>query len=250
MAPLLVVEDLAVWYGSVEALKGISLYLEEGEIATVLGANGAGKTTLLNAISGLLPIRSGRISFEREELNGIPPYEIVLRGISQSPEGRKVFSTLTVEENLNLGAYTRQKHTAEIAQAKERVFSLFPILHERKRQLSGTLSGGEQQMLAIGRALMSSPRLLLLDEPSLGLAPILVKQIFSIIGEINRQGTSILLVEQNAHKALNIAGTGYVLENGRISTSGSASELKSNPKVQEAYLGGAALKKTGQGSPI
>ncbi|MBN2397333.1 MAG: ABC transporter ATP-binding protein [Deltaproteobacteria bacterium] len=243
MAPLLVVEDMQVWYGSVEALKGISLYLEEGEIATVLGANGAGKTTLLNAISGLLPIRSGRISFKKEILNGVPPYEIVLRGISQSPEGRKVFSTLTVEENLNLGAYTRQEHKTEAAQAKERVFSLFPILKERRRQLSGTLSGGEQQMLAIGRALMSSPRLLLLDEPSLGLAPILVKQIFDIIREINRQGTSILLVEQNAHKALEIARTGYVLETGRISTSGSSSELKSNTKIQEAYLGGAALKK-------
>ena len=205
MAPLLVVEDLTVYYGSVEALKGISLFLEEGEIATVLGANGAGKTTLLNAISGLLPIRSGRVSFEKDPLNGIPPYEIVLRGISQSPEGRKVFSTLTVEENLNLGAYTRQAYKTEVAEAKERVFSLFPILKERRKQLSGTLSGGEQQMLAIGRALMSSPRLLLLDEPSLGLAPILVKQIFSIIKEINRQGTSILLVEQNAHKALTIA---------------------------------------------
>ena len=248
MAPLLVVEDLQVSYGSVEALKGISLYLEEGEIATVLGANGAGKTTLLNAISGLLPIQAGRITFKKEELNGIPAYEIVLRGISQSPEGRKVFSTLTVEENLNLGAYTRQEYKAEIAEAKERVFSLFPILKERRRQLSGTLSGGEQQMLAIGRALMSSPRLLLLDEPSLGLAPILVKQIFSIIREINRQGTSILLVEQNAHKALSVASTGYVLENGQISTSGSSSELKSNTKVQEAYLGGAALKKAGRPS--
>ncbi len=249
MAPLLVVEDLTVYYGSVEALKGISLFLEEGEIATVLGANGAGKTTLLNAISGLLPIRSGRVSFEKDPLNGIPPYEIVLRGISQSPEGRKVFSTLTVEENLNLGAYTRQAYKTEVAEAKERVFSLFPILKERRKQLSGTLSGGEQQMLAIGRALMSSPRLLLLDEPSLGLAPILVKQIFSIIKEINRQGTSILLVEQNAHKALTIATTGYVLENGQISTSGSSSELKSDPKVQEAYLGGAALKKQSQ-SPL
>jgi len=248
MAPLLVVEDLQVSYGSVEALKDVSLYIEEGQIATVLGANGAGKTTLLNAISGLLPIRAGRVSFEKEELNGIPAYEIVLRGISQSPEGRKVFSTLTVEENLNLGAYTRQEYKAEIAEAKERVFSLFPILRERRKQLSGTLSGGEQQMLAIGRALMSSPRLLLLDEPSLGLAPILVKQIFSIIREINRQGTSILLVEQNAYKALGIASTGYVLENGRISTSGSSSELKSNPKVQEAYLGGAALKKAGRPS--
>lgn len=248
MKPLLVVENLHVSYGSVEALKGISLHLEEGEIATVLGANGAGKTTLLNAISGLLDIQSGQISFRQQVLNGIPAYRIVLQGISQSPEGRKVFSTLTVEENLNLGAYTRQKYKTEIAEAKERVFSLFPILKARRKQLSGTLSGGEQQMLAIGRALMSSPRLLLLDEPSLGLAPILVKQIFNIIREINRQGTSILLVEQNAHKALGIATTGYVLENGRISTSGSASELKSDEKVQEAYLGGAALKKSGKSS--
>jgi len=248
MKPLLVVENLHVSYGSVDALKGISLHLEEGEIATVLGANGAGKTTLLNAISGLLPIQSGQISFKQQVLNGIPAYKIVLQGISQSPEGRKVFSTLTVEENLNLGAYTRQKYKTEIAEAKERVFSLFPILKARRKQLSGTLSGGEQQMLAIGRALMSSPRLLLLDEPSLGLAPILVKQIFNIIREINRQGTSILLVEQNAHKALGIATTGYVLENGRISTSGSASELKSDEKVQEAYLGGAALKKSGKSS--
>ena len=248
MKPLLVVENLHVSYGSVEALKGISLHLEEGEIATVLGANGAGKTTLLNAISGLLDIQSGQISFRQQVLNGIPAYRIVLQGISQSPEGRKVFSTLTVEENLNLGAYTRQKYKTEIAEAKERVFSLFPILKARRKQLSGTLSGGEQQMLAIGRALMSSPRLLLLDEPSLGLAPILVKQIFNIIREINRQGTSILLVEQNAHKALGIATTGYVLENGRISTSGSASELKSDEKVQEAYRGGAALKKSGKSS--
>lgn len=248
MKPLLVVENLHVSYGSVDALKGISLHLEEGEIATVLGANGAGKTTLLNAISGLLPIQSGQISFKQQVLNGIPAYRIVLQGISQSPEGRKVFSTLTVEENLNLGAYTRQKYKTEIDEAKERVFSLFPILKARRKQLSGTLSGGEQQMLAIGRALMSSPRLLLLDEPSLGLALILVKQIFNIIREINRQGTSILLVEQNVHKALGIATTGYVFEDGRISTSGSASELKSDEKVQEAYLGGAALKKSGKSS--
>lgn len=211
----------------------------------VLGANGAGKTTLINAISGLLPISKGTVTLEGNHLNGIPPYEIVQKGISQSPEGRKVFSTLTVDENLNLGAYTQRKKKKEVGDAKERVFSLFPLLKERRRQLSGTLSGGEQQMLAIGRALMSSPRLLLLDEPSLGLAPILVNHIFGIIREINSQGTSILLVEQNAHKALSLAHKGYVLENGVISTSGSSSELKSNRKIQEAYLGGSALKRKG-----
>jgi branched-chain amino acid transport system ATP-binding protein len=242
MAPLLVVEDLHISYGAIEALKGISLYLDEGEIACVLGANGAGKSTLLQAISGIVPIRKGTITLQTHVLNNVPAYEIVRKGVSQAPEGRKVFSTLTVEENLNLGAYTRKKKTAEVTEAKERVFTLFPILKNRRKQLSGTLSGGEQQMLAIGRALMSTPRLLLLDEPSLGLAPILVNQIFTIIREINEQGTSILLVEQNAHKALGIAQKGYVLENGVVATSGSASELQSNEKIQEAYLGGSALK--------
>jgi branched-chain amino acid transport system ATP-binding protein len=242
MAPLLVVEDLYISYGAIEALKGISLYLDEGEIACVLGANGAGKSTLLQAISGIVPIRKGTITLRADVLNNVPAYEIVRKGVSQAPEGRKVFSTLTVEENLNLGAYTRKKKTDEVTESKERVFSLFPILKERRKQLAGTLSGGEQQMLAIGRALMSNPRLLLLDEPSLGLAPILVNQIFSIIREINEQGTSILLVEQNAHKALGIAQKGYVLENGLVATSGSVSELRSNQKIQEAYLGGAALK--------
>ncbi|MBW2637728.1 MAG: ABC transporter ATP-binding protein [Deltaproteobacteria bacterium] len=245
MAPLLIIEDLQIHYGAIEALKGISLYLDEREIVAVLGANGAGKTTLINAISGLLPISSGTITLEGNRLNGIPSYDIVQKGISQSPEGRKVFSTLTVDENLNLGAYTQRKKKQEVGDAKERVFSLFPLLKERRRQLSGTLSGGEQQMLAIGRALMSSPRLLLLDEPSLGLAPILVNHIFGIVREINSQGTSILLVEQNAHKALSLAHKGYVLENGVISTSGSSSELKSDKKIQEAYLGGSALKQKG-----
>jgi branched-chain amino acid transport system ATP-binding protein len=245
MAPLLIIEDLQIHYGAIEALKGISLYLDEGEIVAVLGANGAGKTTLINAISGLLPISSGTVTLEGNRLNGIPSYEIVQKGISQSPEGRKVFSTLTVDENLNLGAYTQRKKKQEVSDAKDRVFSLFPLLKERQRQLAGTLSGGEQQMLAIGRALMSSPRLLLLDEPSLGLAPILVSHIFGIVREINSQGTSILLVEQNAHKALSLAHKGYVLENGVISTSGSSSELKSDRKIQEAYLGGSALKRKG-----
>jgi branched-chain amino acid transport system ATP-binding protein len=245
MAPLLIIDDLQIHYGAIEALRGISLYLDEGEIVAVLGANGAGKTTLINAISGLLPISRGTVTLESNRLNGIPPYEIVEKGVSQSPEGRKVFSTLTVDENLNLGAYTQRKKKQEVIDAKERVFSLFPILKERRRQLSGTLSGGEQQMLAIGRALMNSPRLLLLDEPSLGLAPILVNHIFGIVREINSQGTSILLVEQNAHKALSLAHKGYVLENGVISTSGSSSELKSDRKIQEAYLGGSALKRKG-----
>jgi len=243
MEPLLSVDDLHVSYGSIEALKGVSLTLDEGEIVAVLGANGAGKTTLLNAISGLLPVQSGTIRFGTEVLNTIPAHEIVLRHIAQSPEGRKVFATLTVDENLNLGAYAMKKRAREVRETKERVFDLFPILKERHRQLAGTLSGGEQQMLAIGRALMSSPRLMLLDEPSLGLAPILVQQIFDIIVEINAQGTSILLVEQNARKALAIAKRGYVLETGSVAMSGSTSELQSQKKIQQAYLGGTALKK-------
>ncbi len=243
MAHLLVIEDLSVRYGAVEALDGVTLYLDEGEIATVLGANGAGKTTLLNAISGIVPASGGRILYRGDLLGDEPAYRIVEKGISHSPEGRKVFATLTVDENLNLGAFVYRKKKREVSEAKERVFSLFPILGERRTQLSGTLSGGEQQMLAIGRALMSSPRVLLLDEPSLGLAPILVNQIFRIIGEINRQGTAILLVEQNAHKALGIAHKGYVLESGNLAMSGSAAELRSNPKIQEAYLGGSALRK-------
>lgn len=243
MTILLKVEDLHIFYGSIEALKGISLEVSEGEIVAVLGANGAGKSTLLRAISGLLPIRNGNIQLRGEKLNKVQAYEIVIKGISHAPEGRKVFITLTVEENLNLGAYTHRKDAKVITDAKERVFNLFPILKARRNQLAGTLSGGEQQMLSIGRALMSTPRILLLDEPSLGLAPLLVKQIFQIIREINNQGISILLVEQNARKALSIAHRGYVLETGNISISGLASDLKSNQKVQEAYLGGAALKK-------
>jgi branched-chain amino acid transport system ATP-binding protein len=243
MTVLLKVEDLHIFYGSIEALKGISLEVSEGEIVAVLGANGAGKSTLLRAISGLLPIRNGNIQLRGEKLNKVQAYEIVIKGISHAPEGRKVFITLTVEENLNLGAYTHRKDAKVITDAKERVFNLFPILKARRNQLAGTLSGGEQQMLSIGRALMSTPRILLLDEPSLGLAPLLVRQIFQTIREINDQGVSILLVEQNARKALSIAHRGYVLETGNISISGLASDLKSNQKVQEAYLGGAAFKK-------
>lgn len=242
MTSLLSIERLSIFYGGIQVLHDVSIHLEQGEIVSVLGANGAGKSTLLQAVSGLVPIGSGSVFF-REKLNSIPPYEIVRKGISLSPEGRRVFPTLTVEENLNLGAYTRKRMKDEVREAKDRVFSLFPILSERRRQLSGTLSGGEQQMLAIGRALMSSPKVLLLDEPSLGLAPILVKQIFDIISEINSQGTSILLVEQNAHKALNIASRGYVLENGHLAASGPTASLRSDKKIQEAYLGGAALKK-------
>ncbi len=243
MDTLLKVEDLHIFYGSIEALKGISLEVFPGEVVTVLGANGAGKSTLLRAISGLLPIKKGKIEFEGKEINNVPAFEIVIRGISHVPEGRKVFSTLTVEENLKLGAFTERKNIKLINERLERVFSLFPILKERKDQLSGTLSGGEQQMLAIGRGLMSNPHMLLLDEPSLGLAPLLVKQIFKIIREINNQGIAILLVEQNARKALSLAHRGYILETGDIFISGLASELRNNKKVQEAYLGGAALKK-------
>ncbi|MCU0575445.1 MAG: ABC transporter ATP-binding protein [Desulfobacterota bacterium] len=240
---MLSIEDLRISYGAREVLKGISLSLDEGEIVTVLGANGAGKSTLLQAVCGLVPITAGTVTYAGGVLNKVPAHEIVIKGISLSPEGRRVFPTHTVEENLHLGAFTRRKHKEEIAKAKERVHSLFPILRERSRQLAGTLSGGEQQMLAIGRALMSNPRILLLDEPSLGLAPILVKQIFDIIREINHQGVSILLVEQNAHKALNVAGRGYVLENGLIAAQGPADVLRSDEKIQEAYLGGAALKR-------
>ncbi|MFY9397784.1 MAG: ABC transporter ATP-binding protein [Desulfomonilia bacterium] len=243
MKHLLSTERLCISYGGIKALTDVSIHLDEGEIVTVLGANGAGKTTLLQAISGLATIASGTVNFHGETLNRVPAHEIVLKGISLSPEGRRVFPTLTVEENLTLGAYTHRKKKDKVRAARNRVFSLFPILSERRRQLSGTLSGGEQQMLAIGRALMSSPRVLLLDEPSLGLAPILVKQIFDIISEINAQGTSILLVEQNAHKALSIASRGYVLENGRVVASGSTASLRSDEKIQEAYLGGAALRK-------
>jgi len=243
MTTLLKIENLKIYYDSIEALKGISLEVKEGEIVTVLGANGAGKSTLLRAISGLLPIRKGKVEFNNIELNNVAPYKIVIAGISHVPEGRRVFATLTVEENLNLGAYTRRKNKKSIKESKERVYDLFPILKKRCNQLSGTLSGGEQQMLAMGRALMSTPRILLLDEPSLGLAPLLVKQIFQIIREINTQGIAILLVEQNARKALSIADRGYVLETGNITINGLAPDLRKNKKVQEAYLGGAALRK-------
>ncbi|MCR4398596.1 MAG: ABC transporter ATP-binding protein [Firmicutes bacterium] len=234
---LLEVEDLHIYYGNVHALKGISLDVGEGEIVTLLGANGAGKSTTLRAISGLVKPRSGNISYRGGSLNEIPAHEIVRHGISQAPEGRRLFSTLTVDENLTLGAYVRLRDKASVEDSRKRVFDLFPRLLERRNQLAGTLSGGEQQMLAIGRALMAAPQLLLLDEPSLGLAPILVKSIFAKIREINEQGVTIVLVEQNARAALKLAHRAYVLETGRISLSGSAQELLKDERVRKAYLG-------------
>jgi len=240
---LLRVEKISVCYGAVEALREVSLQVDEGQMVGVLGANGAGKTTLLKAISGLVPIRSGTIEFEGKVLNEVPPHEIALMGVTHVPEGRGIFPTLTVEENLNLGGYGRPKD--EVTRAKEEVFSLFPVLRERRRQLAGTLSGGEQQMLALGRGLMRNPRVMLLDEPSLGLAPILVEGVFKTIKEINRErGVTILLVEQNARKALNLVEYGYVLETGRIVIEGPAEELRTDERVRAAYLGGRALRDT------
>ena len=236
-------DGLRVFYGAVEALKGVSLSVGEGEIVTVLGANGAGKSTLLRTVSGLLAPREGSVRFGGRELTGVPACEVVRRGVSHAPEGRRVFATLTVEENLTLGAFTRLADRAAVERERERIHALFPILKDRRRQLAGTLSGGEQQMLAIGRALMSAPRVLLLDEPSLGLAPILVQHIFEIIREIGRGGVSILLVEQNARQALALASRGYVLENGRITLGGPSGALRDDPRVQEAYLGGSGLRK-------
>jgi len=234
---LLEVADLDVYYGAVHALKGVSLRAAAGEIVTLIGANGAGKSTLLRAVSGLIPARSGAIRFEGRELGRMPAHEIVGLGISHAPEGRMVFANLTVADNLELGAY-RRKDRAGIRQDRDQVFQLFPRLLERASQPSGTLSGGEQQMLAIGRALMSRPRLLLLDEPSLGLAPLLVREIFRTIREINQRGVTVLLVEQNAHMALSIAGRGYVLETGHVRFEDQASRLLVNEDVRRAYLGG------------
>ncbi|NLG85072.1 MAG: ABC transporter ATP-binding protein [Firmicutes bacterium] len=234
---ILEVNDVHVYYGAIHALKGISFAVAEGEIVTLIGANGAGKSTTLKTISGLLRPRSGSIRFAGEDLTRIPAHRIVARGISQVPEGRRVFANLTVMENLELGAYCRSDATG-IRKDLERVFSLFPRLAERRRQLAGSLSGGEQQMLAMARGLMSRPRLMLMDEPSMGLAPLLVQEIFRIIREINAAGTTVLLVEQNAHMALSIAHRAYVLETGRIVLSGPAEELAQDPKVKEAYLGG------------
>ena len=234
---LLKIENLHTYYGHVHALKGISLEVDEGEIVTLIGANGAGKTTTLRTISGLIRPREGRIEFDGQDINGLPAHRIVDRGISHAPEGRQVFSTLTVTENLNMGAYTLGKDKEAIEENRRRVFDLFPRLEERKNQLGGTLSGGEQQMLTIGRALMARPRILMLDEPSLGLAPMLVKAIFDVIREINARGVTVLLVEQNARMALRLAHRGYVLQTGEIVLSDTAEALRQNPMVQKAYLG-------------
>jgi branched-chain amino acid transport system ATP-binding protein len=233
---LLQVENLHVAYGAIRAIQGVSFHLDAGEIVTLIGANGAGKSTTLRTISGLLRPYRGDILYQNESIIRVSPERIVRRGISQVPEGRQIFSTLTVLENLEMGAYTRNDKQ-EIRNSMARVFKSFPRLEERRAQYGGTLSGGEQQMLAMGRGLMSSPKLLLLDEPSMGLAPILVDEIFEIIQEINAQGTSILLVEQNAAMALSIADRAYVLETGRVVLEGNARELLDNPQIREAYLG-------------
>jgi len=234
---MLEVSDLHVYYGEIHALKGISFQVGQGEIVTLLGNNGAGKTTTLRTLSGLLAPRGGDVRFEGKSLVGIPPHDVVLRGITHVPEGRRIFNRLSVVENLEMGAYTRGD--SAITQDMEHVFTIFPRLRERRKQVAGTLSGGEQQMLAIGRALMAKPRLLLLDEPSMGLAPVLVEQIFETVQAINRQGVTILLVEQNAAMALSIAERGYVLETGRLPLEGRARELADNPEVRRAYLGEA-----------
>jgi branched-chain amino acid transport system ATP-binding protein len=233
---LLEISDLHTFYGNIEALKGISLRVDEGEIVTLIGSNGAGKSTTLRSISGLTPPREGTIKFDGTEIGEVPPQEIVQRGISQSPEGRHVFARMTVRENLDIGAYLRKDRDG-IEKDRDRVYALFPRLKERERQKGGTMSGGEQQMLAIGRALMADPKLLLLDEPSMGIAPILVERIYETIAEINRQGTTILLVEQNANYALDVSKRGYVLETGKIALEDESEKLRTNPEVQKAYLG-------------
>ena len=233
---LLEVENIHSFYGHIHALRGVSLTVEEEEIVTLIGSNGAGKTTTLRSIHGILPPREGRIVFRGEEIQGVPAHNMIEKGISQSPEGRKIFHRMTVLENLEMGAYHRNDR-AEIQEDMGRVFDLFPRLKERVKQEAGTMSGGEQQMLAIGRSLMGRPRLLLLDEPSMGLAPVLVERIFQVIEEINKQGTTILLVEQNANVALEIATRGYVLETGTIVNAAPAQKLREDPKVREAYLG-------------
>jgi branched-chain amino acid transport system ATP-binding protein len=233
---LLEVDDIHTFYGNIEALKGISLTVDEGEIVTLIGSNGAGKSTTLRSISGLNPPRTGKITFEGREISAMPPQDIVSLGVSQSPEGRHCFQRMTVRENLDLGAYLR-RDSSGITSDIERVYELFPRLKERERQKAGTMSGGEQQMLAIGRALMAQPKLLLLDEPSMGIAPILVERIYETIAEINRQGTTILLVEQNANFALGVSQRGYVLETGQVVLSNASDKLREDPEVQRAYLG-------------
>jgi branched-chain amino acid transport system ATP-binding protein len=233
---LLVVKDMSVFYGAIQALHGISFGVAEREIVTLIGANGAGKSTTLRAISGLLRPKTGQIAYDGRDLGRVPPHKIVRMGVGQCPEGRRVFGILTVRENLEMGAYTRRDRK-EIAETMEMVFTRFPRLRERAKQPANTLSGGEQQMLAMGRALMSRPRLLLLDEPSMGLSPILVEEIFSIIKAINADGTTVLLVEQNAAMALGIAHRAYVLETGRVIIEGPAAKLRDDPRVRGAYLG-------------
>jgi branched-chain amino acid transport system ATP-binding protein len=235
-APLLDVRALHSRYGAIEALHNVSFCVNAGEIVTLLGANGAGKSTTLMCISGVQPLSAGSISFDGRDLTTLAPHQRVRAGLAQVPEGRQVFPRLTVRENLLLGAYTRSDQ-AEIHHTEDRMYTLFPVLAERSKQPGGTLSGGEQQMVAIGRALMSSPRLLLLDEPSMGIAPLLVERIFETLAQLNREGLTVVLIEQNAHRALQIAQRGYVLETGKITLSGSAQQLRSDPRVQEAYLG-------------
>ena len=234
---MLNVEDLVVRYGMIEAIKGISFEVKDGEIVTLIGANGAGKTTTMHAISGLIKPASGSIFLDGTDLTKVPPHTIVTRGLAQVPEGRRVFAQETVEENLTLGAFFR-KDKDKIAADMDNVYTLFPRLKERRTQLAGTLSGGEQQMLAMGRALMADPKIMLLDEPSMGLSPLLVSEIFSIIEEINKKGTTVLLVEQNAKRALAITHHAYVLETGKITLSGTGAELAKDERVQKAYLGG------------
>ena len=232
---LLEVDEIHTYYGNIEALKGVSIEVNEGEIVTLIGSNGAGKSTTLRSISGLSPVRQGAIRFDGREIHLMPPQEVVKMGILQSPEGRRCFQRMSVRENLELGAYLRRD--AHIKEDLDRIFDLFPRLQERERQKAGTMSGGEQQMLAIGRALMARPKLLLLDEPSMGLAPILVDRIYETVKEINEQGTTILLVEQNANYALEVASTGYVLASGTVELSNSSESLREDPEVQRAYLG-------------
>jgi len=235
---LLEIDNITLLYGRIQALHGVSLHVDQGEVVALIGANGAGKTTIMRAISGIRPVASGKITFNGEDITKLRADLRVIRGISQSPEGRGVFPGMTVQENLDMGAYTR-RDTKEIAADLERVYGLFPRLKERRRQAGGTMSGGEQQMLAVGRALMSRPKLLLLDEPSMGLAPLLIQQIFEIITEISKQGTTILVVEQNAQQALSRADRAYVMETGRIVKEGQGPALLDDPAVREAYLGAA-----------
>ncbi|MGQ9554134.1 MAG: ABC transporter ATP-binding protein [Anaerolineae bacterium] len=233
---MLEVEDVHTYYGNIQALRGVSLNVQKGEIVTLIGANGAGKSTTLNTISGILKPRQGRVLLDGEDITQLPAHKVVARGISQAPEGRRIFGRLTVLENLEMGAFLRQDKEG-IRREMERVFALFPVLGKRRKQIGGTLSGGEQQMLAIGRALMARPNILLLDEPSMGLAPLLVQEIFNTLVEINREGTTILLVEQNAHLALSIAARAYVLQSGRVALEGSSAAVAANPDVRHAYLG-------------